>query len=95
LELLRRFRNDTTPTAAAQPRRTVADLLDSAARIRADRQRSSRAAAAASWTAGPSVDIEPEPPALAAVGVEGSPMHRSSPATGSSTWPPARPAGRQ
>jgi hypothetical protein len=39
LELLRRFRDDTTPATAGQPRRTVADLLDGAARIRADRQR--------------------------------------------------------
>lgn len=39
LELLRRFRDDTTPAAADQPRRTVTDLLDAAARIRAERQR--------------------------------------------------------
>lgn len=39
LELLRRFRDETTPAVADQPRRTVADLLDGAARIRADRQR--------------------------------------------------------
>jgi hypothetical protein len=39
LELRRRFRDDTTPAAADQPHRTVADLLDGAARIRADRQR--------------------------------------------------------
>jgi hypothetical protein len=39
LELLRRFRDDTIPATADQPRRTVADLLDGAARIRADRQR--------------------------------------------------------
>jgi hypothetical protein len=39
LELLRRFRDDTTSATAGQPRRTVADILDGAARIRADRQR--------------------------------------------------------
>jgi hypothetical protein len=39
LELLRRFRDATDPAAADQPRRTVADLLDSTARIRAERQR--------------------------------------------------------
>lgn len=39
LELLRRFRDDTTPAAADQPRRTMADLLDGAARIHAQRQR--------------------------------------------------------
>ena len=39
LELLRRFRDDTTPATTGQPRRTVADLLDGAARIRANRQR--------------------------------------------------------
>lgn len=39
LELLRRFRDDTTPAVADRPRRTVADLLDGAARIRAERQR--------------------------------------------------------
>jgi hypothetical protein len=39
MELLRRFRDDTTPAPADQPRRTVADLLDGAARIRAERQR--------------------------------------------------------
>lgn len=39
LELLRRFRDATTPAAADRSRRTVAGLLDGAARIRADRQR--------------------------------------------------------
>lgn len=39
LELRRRFHDDTTPAAAGQPRRTVADLLDGAARIRTERQR--------------------------------------------------------
>jgi hypothetical protein len=39
LELLRRFRDETTPAVAGQPYRTVADLLDGAARIRAERQR--------------------------------------------------------
>jgi hypothetical protein len=39
IELLRRFRDDTTSRPAGQPRRTVADILDGAARIRADRQR--------------------------------------------------------
>jgi hypothetical protein len=39
MELLRRFRDDTTPPVADRPSRTVADLLDGAARIRADRQR--------------------------------------------------------
>ncbi|MFL6122611.1 hypothetical protein [Actinophytocola sp.] len=39
LELLRRFRDDTLPTTTDEPRRTVAELLDGAARIRADRQR--------------------------------------------------------
>ncbi|WP_158889250.1 hypothetical protein [Amycolatopsis anabasis] len=38
MELLRRFR-DTAPTVDVPPRRTVADLLDDAARRRADRQR--------------------------------------------------------
>jgi hypothetical protein len=38
LELLGRFRDDTAP-AVADPRRAVADLLDAAARIRAERQR--------------------------------------------------------
>jgi hypothetical protein len=39
MEMLRRFHDDRTPVAAAPPRRTVADLLDDAARRRADRQR--------------------------------------------------------
>lgn len=40
MELLRRFRRDNTPDAPAAPsRRTVADLLDDAARRRADRKR--------------------------------------------------------
>ena len=39
LELLRRFRDATMPAAVDQSRRTVADLLDGAARIRGDRQR--------------------------------------------------------
>jgi hypothetical protein len=39
LELLRQFRDDTAPAVADQPRRAVADLLDAAARIRAERQR--------------------------------------------------------
>lgn len=39
LELLRRFRDATTPATAERPRRTVAELLDGAARVRADRQR--------------------------------------------------------
>lgn len=44
MELLRHFRNrhcrgDTTPATPAPTRRTVADLLDNAARRRADRQR--------------------------------------------------------
>ena len=39
LELLRRFRDDTSPPVADQPRRTVSDLLDGAARLRGDRQR--------------------------------------------------------
>jgi hypothetical protein len=44
MELLRRFRGDTAPTTIPFPaRRTVADLLDDAARRRADRER--RAAA--------------------------------------------------
>ena len=38
-ELLRRFRDDTTPNTPQPPRRTVANLLDDAARRRADRQR--------------------------------------------------------
>jgi len=39
MELLRRFRGDTTPTIPVPARRTVADLLDNAARQRADRER--------------------------------------------------------
>lgn len=39
MELLRRFRDDTTPAAVDRPRRTVATLLDGAARIRAEQQR--------------------------------------------------------
>lgn len=39
MELLRRFREDTTPPVVDRPRRTVADLLDGAARTRADRLR--------------------------------------------------------
>ncbi|MET0134165.1 MAG: hypothetical protein ABW215_11295 [Kibdelosporangium sp.] len=39
MELLRRFRGDTAPAVADQQRRTVGDLLDAAARIRAERQR--------------------------------------------------------
>jgi hypothetical protein len=39
MELLHRFRSDTAPTNPVPPRRTVADLLDDAARRRADRQR--------------------------------------------------------
>jgi hypothetical protein len=39
LELLRRFRDVTMPAAVGQSRRTVAELLDGAARIRGDRQR--------------------------------------------------------
>lgn len=42
LELLRRF-HETTPAAPATSRRTVTDLLDDAARRRADRQRRSTA----------------------------------------------------
>ncbi|WP_232291935.1 hypothetical protein [Frankia sp. QA3] len=38
LELLRRFRDETTPSIVAPPRRTVADVLDGAARRRAERQ---------------------------------------------------------
>lgn len=38
-ELLRRLRGDTAPAIPASTRRTVADLLDNAARRRADRQR--------------------------------------------------------
>jgi hypothetical protein len=40
MELMRRFRGDTAPTPGPlAPRRTVADLLDDAARRRADRER--------------------------------------------------------
>ena len=39
MEMLRRFRDDTTPTIPAPARRTVADLLDNAARRRADHER--------------------------------------------------------
>ncbi|MGH3519752.1 MAG: hypothetical protein ACRDQ7_20630 [Haloechinothrix sp.] len=39
MELLRRYRGDTAPTIPVPTRRTVADLLDDAARRRADRQR--------------------------------------------------------
>jgi hypothetical protein len=39
MELLRRFRGDTAPTIPVPARRTVADLLDNAARRRADRER--------------------------------------------------------
>lgn len=39
MELMRRFRADTAPTIPVPVRRTVADLLDTAARRRADRQR--------------------------------------------------------
>jgi hypothetical protein len=39
MELLRRFRGDTAPAIPAPTRRTVADLLDNAARRRADRER--------------------------------------------------------
>jgi hypothetical protein len=39
MELLRHFRDDTTPTTPAPPRRTVADLLDNAAQQRADHER--------------------------------------------------------
>ena len=39
MELLRRFRGDIAPTIAVAPRRIVADLLDNAARRRADRER--------------------------------------------------------
>lgn len=39
MELLRRFRGDTDPTFPAPTRRTVADLLDDAARRRTDRKR--------------------------------------------------------
>ncbi|MFC0432211.1 hypothetical protein [Kutzneria buriramensis] len=43
MELLRRFRGDTAPTSPAPARRTVADLLDDAARRRADRERQAAA----------------------------------------------------
>jgi len=39
MELLRRFRGDTAPTISVPARRTVADLLDNAARRRAGRER--------------------------------------------------------
>ncbi len=39
MELLRRFRGDTAPTVPVPARRTVADLLDNAARRRADHDR--------------------------------------------------------
>jgi hypothetical protein len=39
MEMLRQFRGDSTPTTPFPTRRTVADLLDDAARRRADRQR--------------------------------------------------------
>lgn len=39
MELLRRFRDDTAPTVPAPARRTVAHLLDNAARRRADHKR--------------------------------------------------------
>ncbi|PFG49214.1 hypothetical protein ATK36_4353 [Amycolatopsis sulphurea] len=39
MELLRRFRGDTAPSIPSPVRRTVADLLDDAARRRADRER--------------------------------------------------------
>jgi hypothetical protein len=39
LELLHRFRDDTTSAVTGRPRRTVADLLDGAARLREERQR--------------------------------------------------------
>jgi hypothetical protein len=39
MELLRRFHDDNAPITTVAPRRTVADLLDDAARRRADRQR--------------------------------------------------------
>lgn len=39
MELLRRFRSDTAPTILVPARRTVADLLDDAARRRASRER--------------------------------------------------------
>ncbi|MFI9388394.1 hypothetical protein [Kutzneria sp. NPDC052558] len=43
MELLRRFRGDTAPTSPVPARRTVADLLDDAARRRADRERKAAA----------------------------------------------------
>jgi hypothetical protein len=43
MELLRRFRGDTTPTIPVPARRTVADLLDDTARRRADRERQTAA----------------------------------------------------
>jgi hypothetical protein len=46
MEPLRRFRDETNP-AVDQSRRTVADLLDGAARIRAERQRREVASASA------------------------------------------------
>ncbi|WP_245713870.1 hypothetical protein [Nocardia vaccinii] len=39
MELLRRFRSDATPAVPTRARRTVADLLDNAARRRADHER--------------------------------------------------------
>jgi hypothetical protein len=39
MELLRRFRGDIAPAIPVPARRTVADLLDNAARRRADRER--------------------------------------------------------
>lgn len=39
MDLLRRFRGDTAPTIPVPPPRTVADLLDGAATVRADRER--------------------------------------------------------
>ena len=39
MEMLRRFRDDTAPTISVPARRTVADLLDNAARRRADHDR--------------------------------------------------------
>lgn len=39
MEMLRQFRDETTPSLADQPRRTMVDLLDTAAKRRADRQR--------------------------------------------------------
>ena len=39
MEMLRRFRGDSAPTVPCPTRRTVADLLDDAARRRADRKR--------------------------------------------------------